>query len=231
MTEPIELPPAPERAPSYGAIVIPSYGMSKWETGSEYRLSFFSGVVTRAAYELWKKGVAPRIIIEGAKIFPGDPNNDGDLMKQFLVKLAENDGLEFPEDSIVQRRDNKNTYTQIADAKSAVQELGITQKVLTVYCDLHELRVPALIRKYGINSDTRVAEEVLSEKYPAFAEVWNLIKSDPSYKRTKAMEFVLFMLLKIDPYDTFARFISSKRFKSKGADVPDVRHRRTVRSY
>lgn len=224
MTELPELISSPERPTTYGAIVIPSYGMSK-ESGA-YRLSFFSGNVCRAAYELWKDGVAHNIIIEGARIFPNDPKNDGDLMKALLLKLG------VPEDAIIQRRNNKNTYTQLLDAKRVLGELGIIRKVLTVYADLHKLRVPDLLKNYRINSDSRKAEDILSEKYPAFRKAWEIIRNDPSYKnKAEDVEAKMAKALKVDPQGMLARLANWALFPFTGADVPDVRHRKVTRVF
>lgn len=217
---------SPEAKPSYGAIVIPSYGMAR-DVQGRYHPTFFSGIVCRAAYELWKDGIAPQIIIEGARIFPNEPKNDGDLMHALLLKLG------VPEEDIIQRKDNSNTYNQLLDAKKTLREKQVTEKVLTVYCDLHEKRIPTLIKNYGINSDLRVAEEVLAEKYPAFAKVWQEIKDNPSYKRTMegGFESVLVLALKtIDPQGILARFASWSLGKvGVGADVPDIKAKRAVR--
>ncbi len=223
----VETPTEPtERNYPYGAIVIPSYGMSKWEKGSPYRMSFFSGNVGKAAVKRWQEGIAPIIIVEGAQIFPGNPMNDGDLIKPAIVKQGAS------EDIVFQRRDSTNTYDQIRDAREAIQELEITEKVLVVHAHLHRRRVPDLVRKYGINADTEIAEDVLSEGNPKFAHVWGIIKNTWGYRKTLFLEFVASMLMKVDtPRDTIARKLSARRFKKHGADVPDVRHRQTVRSY
>lgn len=230
-----------ELSPTFGAIVIPSYGMSRWEDGSEYRLSFFSGVVCKAAFEMWRGLGARKIIIEGARIFPGDPKNDGDLMKDLLLRLG------VPEDVIVQRRDNHNTYEQLLDARRALEELGIPQdEAVFVYADLHKQRIPKLLKNYKINSDSITAEEWLSglDRYRAFREVWEQgyrdregrrhlgIKHDPSYlEKAVKVEAKLARALKFDPRGRLARVASRVIFPIKGADVPDVRHRQTVRSY
>lgn len=221
-----------EIPPPFAAIVIPSYGMSKWETGKPYKLSFFGGVVTRAAYE-WRKRLEdqgfepPRIIIEGAVIFPGDPKNDGDLMSDFLVDLG------VPENAIIQRRDNHNTYEQLQDSKRILAQLGIPQhEAFYIYSDLHKQRIPRLMKNYSMNSHTAIAEEMLSSFYPAFADAWGLIKNDPSYhEKAEKPETMMTRALWIDPKGWFARKASDFIFPRKGADVPDVRHRRTVRTY
>lgn len=219
-------PPVLERNYPYGAIIIPSYGMSRWEKGSPYRMSFFSGEVGKAAVERWKDGAAPIIIVEGAQIFPGDPTNDGDLIKPAIVRQG------VPGDMVFQRRDNTNTYDQIQDAKNATHELEITGKVLVVHADLHKRRVPGLVKKYRINADTEIAEDILSKKNPSFAHSWRMIKTTWGYRKTLALEFIASMLMKVDtPRDTIARKLSARRFKKHGADVPDVRHRQIVRNY
>lgn len=195
-----------EIPPMFAAIVVPSYGMSEWETENKYRLSFFGGVVTRAAFEygemIKSMGLgAPAIIIEGAVIFPGDPMNDGDLMKDLLVRLG------VPEGSVVQRRDNHNTYEQLLDSKKALQELGIPQhEALYLYSDLHRQRIPRLMRNYGLNSHTAIAEDFLSEMHPAFARAWERIKSDPSYhEKAEKPETMMTRALWIDPRGVIAR--------------------------
>lgn len=221
-----------EVPPIFAAIVVPSYGMSEWETGEKYRLSFFGGVVTRAAFEyremIEAMGLgAPKIVIEGAVIFPGDPKNDGDLMKDHLLRLG------VPESSIVQRKNNHNTYEQLLDSKKALQELRIPQhEALYLYSDLHRQRIPKLMRNYGLSSHTAIAEDFLSEIHPAFARAWERIKSDPSYhEKAERPEAMMTRALWIDPRGVIARKASEIIFARKGADVPDVRHRQTVRNY
>lgn len=217
-----ELPRNPEVKFQYGAIIIPSYGMSRDSKG--YHLTFFSGIACRAAYELWKDGLASKVIIEGAKIFPKDSMNDGDLMHNLLLKLG------VAESAIVQRRDNSNTYNQLLDARKTIREQKIPGKVLIVHSDLHDPRVPILADNYQINSDKKIAEEVMSDKYPAFRKVWDEIKSDPSYKeKMKDVEALMVKALKIDPQGHLARLASWASFPFKGADVPDIRGRKTVR--
>ena len=216
-----------EIPPQFGAVVIPSYGMSRWETGNKYRLSFFSGVVCKAAFEAWKTLGVPKIIIEGARIFPGDPKNDGDLMKDLLMRLG------VPEEAIVQRRNNHNTYEQILDSKRALAELEIPQhEALYVYPHLHRRRIPRLLNNYGMNSHQLIAENVLSETYPKFAEIWDVIRDDPSYhEKAERPETLLTLALLVDRQGWLARKASERLFPHKGADVPDVRHLQTVRSY
>lgn len=222
-----------EIPPPFAAIVIPSYGMSGWEGDNPYRLSFFGGVVTRAAFEFRKNlGAhylkAPPIIIEGAVIFPGDPKNDGDLMRDLLIRLG------VPESEIVQRRDNHNTYEQLLDSRKALAEMGIPQhEALYIHAHLHRQRIPKLLKNYRMDSYAFIAEDVLSSFYPAFAHVWNLIKSDPSYReKAENPETWLTRALWVDPRGALANRVSTNIiFPRHGADVPDVRHRQTVRSY
>lgn len=216
-----------ELGPTFGAIVIPSYGMSKWDSGDRYRLSFFSGVVTRAAFEMWRSLGAGKIIIEGARIFPNDPANDGDLMKDLLLRLG------VPEETIIQRRNNTNTYNQLLDSRTALQELGIAQdEALYIYSDLHKQRIPKLMEAYRLDSDSILAENVLSDIHPRFAHAWDLIRSHPSYyKLMERPEEILTHALAIDTQGRLARLVSKLIFPFKGADVPDIRHREAVRSY
>ncbi len=223
-----------EIPPMFAAIVIPSYGMSRWKDGNPYRLSFFSGIVCRAAYEVRKQMLevipefeAPPIVVEGARIFPGDPKNDGDLMSDLLIRLG------VSPEAIIQRRDNRNTYDQLLDSKRMLAEREIPQhEAYYIYSDLHKQRIPRLMKNYGMNSHSLIAENYLSDKYPAFADVWAMIKNDPSYhEEAEKPETWMTRALWIDPQGVLARKASEFIFARKGADVPDVRHRQTVRSY
>lgn len=214
-----------EPPPIFEVIVIPSYGMSK--SGNMYKLSFFSQVVSIAAFEMWKGHWAPKVIIEGAKIFPGDPTNDGDIMKSFLLDLG------MPEEAIIQRRNTSNTYNQLLDAKAALKELGIPEnRALFIYSDLHKYRIPELLKNYDINSEHIVAEDILSEYYPPFASFWNDVKNDPSYKeKVENIEEKLANALKIDPQGKLARLASWLIFPFAGADVPDIKEGKAIRHF
>lgn len=256
-----------ESPPKYSAIVLPSYGMSRFSLAdapvalqqqvmngersfNEYRVSAFGGWECRAGFEvaldIWRtEGYWPYIIIGGAKIFKGDPKNDGDSMKSLLLRLRDREtGVSIPEERIIQTRDATNTYNQLLHARNAIRGLGIRGRILTIHADLHEYRVPTLVDRYGMNSDTAIAEDILSDRYPAFRSVWDEgyvdrqgvfqlgMKHDPSYKKTKELEANLARLLVFDRWGHFARLASRVAFIKKGsADVPDVRHRQTVRSY
>lgn len=224
----LEFPSAAESEPQfkYSAIIIPSYGMSEWESGKKFRMSFFSGVVARAAVERMRDGVAPMTIIEGAQIFPKETFNDGDIIKPFM----EDKGI--PEYLIIQRRDNRNTYDQMEDAQRAIKELKLKGRALIISAHLHRWRVPALAKKYGLEADHEFAEEILSERYPSFKNAWRRIKWHWTYLKTQAMELALRTFMFFDtPDDARARRLSSKRFEKYGADVPDVRKRKIVRAY
>lgn len=225
MTDFIESNSDLEPPPIFEVIVIPSYGMSK--SKNTYKLSFFSEVVAIASYEMWRGHWAPKVITEGAKIFPGDPTNDGDLIKSFLIELG------IPEEAIIQRRDTSNTYNQLLDAKAALKELGIPEnRALFIYSDLHKYRIPELLKNYDISSEYIVAEDILSEYYPPFASFWDNIKNDPSYKeKVEDIEEKLASALRIDPQGKLARLASWLIFPFAGADVPDVVSGKTVRHF
>lgn len=215
----------PQTQYRYAAIVIPSYGMSRWETGSPYRMSFYSGDVGKAAVKRVKEGFAPLVILEGAQIFPDDSTNDGDVIKPAMIRQG------LPESTIIQRRDTRNTYDQMEDAKETINQLGITGKVLVIHADLHRWRVPGLVKKHGISADTEIAENILSEGNPNFAHVWSMIKNTWGYRKTLLLEFAASMLMKVDRRDKVAKWLSARRFRKHGADVPDVRRLQTIRSY
>ncbi|KKQ34976.1 MAG: hypothetical protein US51_C0020G0002 [Microgenomates group bacterium GW2011_GWA2_37_6] len=253
-----------EQPSRYNAIVLPSYGMSRWRLEeapvalqqqvmngerafNEYRLSAFGGWECRAGFEIaveiWKAhGYWPHLVIGGAKIFKGDPKNDGDSMKTLLLQLRDGEtGIGIPEERIIQTRDATNTYNQLLHARDAIRQLGIKGRVLTIHADLHEYRVPALVDIYGMNSDTAIAEDILSDRYPAFRSVWDEgyvdrqgvfqlgMKHEPSYKKTKELEA---NLARLNRLSHVARGLSWIAFNWKGgADVPDIRKRATVRSY
>lgn len=255
-----------EQPRNYRAIVLPSYGMSRFRLAdapaalqqqvmngersfNEYRLSAFSGWECRAGFEaaleIWRaQGEWPYLIIGGAKIYRGDPKNDGDSMKTLLLQLRDKEtGIGIPEERIIQTTDATNTYNQLLHVRDRIRRLGIKGKFLTIHADLHQYRVPILLGRYRMNSDALIAEDILSEIYPAFRLFWHGgvdsrgklqpgLKNDPAYKKTLEFESRLAWALKIDRWGHLARLLSWGAFIKKGrADVPDVRRKRFERNY
>ncbi len=254
MTETRELSPNPEQPRRYDAIVIPSYGMSKWvlpespwvheRPFNEYRMTAFDGWLCKATIIKWneqklKTGTGPMVFISGAKIFPNDPKNDADLMRLFLEQHG------IPGDRIVQLRDGTNTVNVVTHIQETLRRHGISRKILAIYSDFHD-RFPQLLQNYGISSDTAVAEEILSESDPVFKRAWEGgyltdkegntrfvpgIKDDSSYKKIKKSEAQWAKRLKLDRKGYSIRALSSVITPLMGARPVDVIGRKTVTGF
>lgn len=134
----------------YSGIVIFGHGAREDEPE---KISQEARIRMLAAFQLWKDGVAPRIIVTG-----GLPENDwkaygshvkpsGELMKEYLMELG------VPEEAMVFEYKSTKTVDNMAHALNELQAQGLpTDDFVTVSTGYHMERITDIMRKFGLKS-------------------------------------------------------------------------------
>jgi len=151
----------PEKYP-YSGIVIFGHGAREDEPE---KISQESRIRMLAAYQLWKDGVAPRIIVTG-----GLPANDkkaygehvkpsGELMKEYLMELG------VPEEAMIFENKSTKTVDNIAHALNELRAKGLpTDEFVTVTTGYHAKRVSVIMQKFHLKHASVGAEWALMSR-------------------------------------------------------------------
>ncbi len=151
-----------------GGIIVFGHGWSQEaKVGGGWQLSQEAYMRVVAAYELWKNGLAPRIILTGGQ--PGDWAKDkfgpeikanSEQMAQLLIKK-----FKVPEEAIITEDQSFKTVDNVGHALNSLQERNLpTNNFLTVSTGYHMDRVSEIMNKFGLNSQPISAEEALHSR-------------------------------------------------------------------
>lgn len=147
----------------FDGVIVFGHGWS--EKG--WKLSWEAKARALAAYELWKQGVAPKIILTGGKPSPQDLEKYGpdilancQQMKEFLVTR-----FQIPEEAIVLEDEpgSIKTVDNVGLAINALNEQQLaSENFVTVSTGFHLDRISKIMEKYGLKSQPVSAEQGLA---------------------------------------------------------------------
>lgn len=144
----------------YSGIMVFGHGYR----ATQERLSQEARIRVLAAYELWKSGVAPKIIVTGGQPsatdkerFGDDLLSNGELMRGYLV-----DELGVPEDAVVFENQSTKTVDNVGHALNELQQQGLpTDDFVTVSTGYHMKRISSIMGKFNLRGAPVPAEEGL----------------------------------------------------------------------
>jgi uncharacterized SAM-binding protein YcdF (DUF218 family) len=147
----------------YSGIIVFGHGYSN----SVYRLSPEAGIRALAAYQLWKDGVAPRIILTGGAAsesskqkYGDDLQSNSETMRDFLIKF-----FRVPPESIVIEDKSIKTVDNVAHALNSLDGQGLpTDDFVTVSTSYHMERISDIMNKFGLKSAPVSAESALKSR-------------------------------------------------------------------
>ncbi|OGE03360.1 hypothetical protein A3I53_01495 [Candidatus Curtissbacteria bacterium RIFCSPLOWO2_02_FULL_40_13b] len=142
----------------YNAIVVMPYGSNLRENG-QVRLSYWSAQTVHAAYHLWLKGLASRIVIPGETVFGEGRPATTDLMVRYLIHKG------IPPTSIIPLFHLNNTIYQLKAVKQ-IKEKEEWRSLLVVGCHWHNDRVKDNLARIGLSADVVEVETALAKWHP-----------------------------------------------------------------
>lgn len=148
----------------FDGVVVFGHGWSK----KGWRLSWEAKARALAAYELWKNGAAPKIILTGGKPGPSSFVEHGDdilpnceQMKAYLV-----DRLNVPEEAIILEDEpgSSKTVDNVGLALNTLDRENLkSDNFITVSTAFHLERITKIMDRYGLKSEPVYAEKMLAE--------------------------------------------------------------------
>jgi len=163
-----------KKYPFEGGIIVFGHGWSKEaKVGGGWQLSPEAYMRAVAAYQLWKEGLAPRIILTGGE--PGEngkseygPNIEANS-RQMAKFLMEKFGV--PEEAIEVEEKSIKTVDNVAHALNVLQEKNLpTDNFLVVSTGYHMDRIGSIMEKFGLKYQPKTAEEELNDRARVHAE-------------------------------------------------------------
>lgn len=167
----------------FDGIIVFGHGWSKpAKVGGGWQLSQEAMMRVVGAYELWRQGLAPKIILTGGQPGEGDKAQYGDDIMANSEQMAEMLRVRFhvPDEAIV--TENRSTKT-VDNVGYALQELQSVEEqmpedqrksltelnFLCVSTGYHLARIKKIMDKLGLKSDTLSAESALNSRAEQFA--------------------------------------------------------------
>jgi len=153
----------------YNGIIVFGHGFR----GEREKLSIEARIRILAAYQLWKDGVADRIIVTGGlasdedkKKFGKDLTSNGELMRDYLVNE-----LGVPAEKVEFENKSVKTVDNVGHALNVLREKGLPEdNFVTVSTWYHMRRIAEIMKKFGLNSAAAGAEEGLLSRAKEHAE-------------------------------------------------------------
>ncbi len=158
-----------EKYPFDGGIIIFGHGYSN----RSYQLSLEAKMRATAAYQLWKEGLAPRIILTGGAPSETDKEKYGqnllpnsEQMANMLIKR-----FHVPEEAIINESQSTNTIENTAHALTNLEKQGLpTNEFVTVSTGYHMDRITEIMNRFGLKSQPISAEQALNNRSLEHAE-------------------------------------------------------------
>lgn len=101
------------------------------------------------AVELWRRGVAPRVLLTGG-VGAGDVMSEAAASRRYVIKLG------VPDSALVLEHDGRTTRESLANAAALLHAQG-WRRVMLVSDPPHMLRTAVLARRFGLEPQTSPA--------------------------------------------------------------------------
>lgn len=168
----------------FDGIIVFGHGWSKpSKVGGGWQLSQEAMMRVTGAFELWRQGLAPKIILTGGQPGENDKKTFGDDIVANSEQMAEiiEKRFKVPKKAII--IENRSTKT-VDNVGYALQEIKVLEEqkpedqkmniedlnFLCVSTGYHTARIQKIMDKLGLKSETRSAEDALNSRCEKFAE-------------------------------------------------------------
>jgi len=147
----------------YNGIIVFGHGFRAEREG----LSVEARIRVLAAYQLFKDGVADRIIVTGGlagasdkEKFGDNLTSNGEMMRDYLVNE-----LGIPADKVIFENKSTKTVDNVGHALNELHDKGLPEdNFVTVSTWYHMRRIADIMKKFGLNSAAVGAEEGLRSR-------------------------------------------------------------------
>lgn len=158
-----------EKYPFEGGIIVFGHGYSD----RSWQLSLEAKMRAIGAYQLYKEGIAPRIILTGGAPSDTDKERYGDGLlsnsEQMARMLVEQ--FHVPQQDIITESQSTNTIENTAHALTNLEKQGLpTDEFVTVSTGYHMDRITEIMKKFNLVSQPISAEEGLNMRALEHAE-------------------------------------------------------------
>lgn len=156
-----------EKYPFNGGIIVFGHGWAERSKSGGWQLSPEAKMRATAAYQLWKEGLAPRIILTGGPPTENQKEKYGqDIVansEQMAVFLRER--FHVPEENILFENQSFKTVDNVAHALNELENKGLsTNDFLTVSTGYHMDRISEIMSKFDLESRPISAEQALNSR-------------------------------------------------------------------
>jgi len=160
--------------PFEGGIIVFGHGWSREAPiGGGWQLSPEAKMRTIAAYQLWKEGLAPRIILTGGEPREEDKQKYGPNILSNAEQMARMLKKRFnvPEEAIEIETESIKTVDNVAHALNTLEKKGLpTDNFVTVSTGYHLDRITEIMKKFNLSSRPISAEQALNDRAKEHAE-------------------------------------------------------------
>ena len=161
--------------PFEGGIIVFGHGYAKkGARGGGWQLSPEAKMRVIGAYQLWKDGLAPKIILTGGAPSDADKEKYGEDLLPNSEQMAQmlRERFNVPDDAIYTEASSVNTIENIAHALTALQEQGVKcDDFVTVSTGYHMDRITEIMNKFNLKSQPISAEEALNRRAEEHADM------------------------------------------------------------
>ena len=175
---------------------------------NQIKLSFDGKMRTIATGEMYKEGLARKLIISGGKTFGEELPSEAQIIADYLIKH-----FEIPEEVMIKEEDSTDTVENIKNVEKILKDENISGKLAVITNTYHIQRVQKILKEEGLEANAVTAEEMLLKRSGHYKPLLEKYLSSGSMKVKKIKEAVLRSLLIIDPQGKIPRIITSKTRK------------------
>lgn len=156
---------------AYDGILVFGHGYSD----KKWKLSWEAWARAAAAFQLWKDGIAPKIILTGGdpsekhlRMYGSDLQSNAEVMRDFLERH-----FKVPRDCMIieDRPGSTKTVDNVGLALNALEQKRLpAERFVTVSTGYHLERITKIMNKFGLESQPVSAEQELNERALQHAE-------------------------------------------------------------